>query len=186
MKKLVVICALILNACTAYSLVEPGKIDVGGAYYVTVDSAWSRSQHGHIHSLTKDGFAIQAIQLSTGVKEKEHFFTAPTQLEQPPYKKDLSLIELQQFIHDSFVASGAEKISFSEIRPESFGGAQGIRAEFDFYTKSGLHKRAIIAGAQNDGKFYFILYHAPNLYFFDKNKQDAEDIIRSVTFKKDT
>ncbi len=186
MKKLVVSLALILNACTAYSLVEPGKIDVGGAYFVTVDTAWSRSQNGHLYSLTKDGYAIQALQMSTGVKQDEHFFTALTQQEQPPYKKDLSLIELQQFIHDSFVASGAEQISFSEIRPEPFGGWQGIRAEFDFYTKSGLHKRAIVAGAQNDGKFYFILYHAPALYFFDKNKQDAEDIIRSVNVKKES
>ncbi len=176
---------LILSACTVYKLVPAGNVEVGDAYVISVDSSWSKSEFGHMQTYTKDGPALGAINVSTGVNEKEHLFSGQHASEPPPYKKDLSLIELQQFIHDSFVAIGAERIEFTEIRPEGFGKWHGIRAEFDYYTKSGLHKRGIINGAQHDGKFYYIMYHAPALHFFDKYKPDVEKIFQSVRTETD-
>lgn len=81
---------------------------------------------------------------------------------------------------DSFVAIGAERLTVKEIYPEPFGNWQGIRAEFDYYTTDGLKKRALLVGAQQNDKFYYILYEAPAMHFFDKRKKEVDEIIRSV------
>ncbi|MEX0694256.1 MAG: hypothetical protein WD075_07430 [Rhodospirillales bacterium] len=187
MKKIFVLSILYaLNACTVYSLVEPGKVEVGDAYVITVNSSWSKSSHGHTYTFTKDGPALQSLTITTGIKEKDFMVSGSTDAPLPPYKKDLSLIEIQQFINDSMVALGAEKMEFTEIRPEPFGAWQGIRAEYNYFTKSGLQIRGLIVAAQNNDKFYYIMYNAPALHFFEKNRKDAEDIIQSVIIKKET
>lgn len=184
MKKLSALCLLvILGGCTIYQLAPAGKVDIGDTYSITLNDDWSQSEFKHMRTYTKDGPLLGAVSVTSGVNEDEHLLVGVGEDKQPPYEKNLSLIELQQFITDSFVATGAEKLTVSEIRPESFGSWQGIRAEFDFFTKEGLHKKALIVGAQQNDKLYYILYTAPALHFFDKNKPEVEGIIRSITIK---
>ena len=181
MKNISVICLLLmLSACTAFKLAPAGKVSIGDAYTIDLSEPWSLSEFGHLRTYTKDGPVLGAIHVSAGVKEDEHLLTGPEGEKQPPYKKDLSLIELQQFITDSFVAIGAERLTVTEIYPEPFGDWQGVRAEFDFYTKDGLKKRGLLVGAQHNDKFYYVLYEAPAMYFFDKRKSEVDAIIRSI------
>jgi len=183
-KKLAVFCLLLmLSGCTVYKLAPSGQIPVGDAYSINLSSSWSVYEFGHLRTYTRDGPVLGAVRASTGIKENEHLLAGQGEEKQPPYKKNLTLIELQQFITDSFIAIGAEKLTVTEIRPEQFGAWQGIRAEFDFYSKAGLKRRGLIVGAQQNDKFYYILYEAPAMHFFDKNKSEVEEIIRSVKIK---
>ncbi len=169
-----------LSACTAFKLAPVGKVNIGDAYSINLNDPWSLAEFGHLRTYTKDGPVLGAVHVSAGVKDDERLLTGPGEEKQPPYKKNLSLIELQQFITDSFVAIGAERLTVTEIYPEPFGNWQGIRAEFDYYTTDGLKKRALLVGAQQNDKFYYILYEAPAMHFFDKRKKEVDEIIRSV------
>ncbi len=181
MKKLsLLFVVLLLNGCITFALVEPGKIDAGGNYNVTTSTTWSKVEAEHNQILTVDGLGLQSVYISNGISEGDRLFGGSTAEAQPPYKPDMALPEIQDFILNSLVAAGMEKVEFTEIKLENFGDWPGLRMEFSMYTKNGLQKRGIIVAAQNSGKLFSIAYLAPTLHFYDKSKDDVEEIIRSI------
>lgn len=187
MKKIsVLFIVLLLNGCISFALVEPGKIDVGGNYTVSTSTTWSKYEVQQIKVLTVDGPGLQSVNISDGISEGEYLFGGNGTDGQPPYKENLALPEIQDFLLDSLIAVGSEKVTFTEVRPDQFGDWPGLRMEFSFYSKGGLEKRGIMVAAQNSGKLYSITYLAPALHFYDKSKEDVEEIIRSISTTKAT
>lgn len=185
MKKLSLLFAvLLLNGCISFALVEPGKIDAGGNYSVTTSTSWSKIDAQHNQVLTVDGLALQSVYISNGISEGDRLFGGTTAEAQPPYKPNMSLPEIQDFVLNSLIAGGLEKVEFTEIRPENFGDWPGLRMEFSMYTKNGLKRRGLIVAAQNNDKLFSISYLAPALHFYDKSKDDVEEIIRSISTSK--
>lgn len=187
MKKLSLLFAvLLLNGCITLALVEPGKIDAGGNYNVTTSTSWSKLDQKHNQILTIDGLGLQSVYISNGIAEGERLFGGANEEAQPPYKTGMSLPEIQDFLLNSLVASDLEKVEFTEIRPENFGDWPGLRLEFTMYNKTGLQFRGIFVAAQNSDKLYSITYFAPALHFYDKSKEDVEEIIRSISTTKES
>lgn len=185
MKKLsLILVALLLNGCITLALVEPGKIDAGGNYNVTTSTSWSKLDVKHNQILTVDGLGLQSVYISNGISEGERLFGGSTEESQPPYKADMSLPEIQEFVLNSLVTSNLEKVEFTEVRPENFGDWPGLRLEFSMYNKNGLRYLGLFVAAQNSDKLYSITYFAPELHFYDKSKDDVEEIIRSISTTK--
>jgi len=175
---------LFLNGCISFALVEPGKIDVGGNYSVSTSTTWSKYEVQQIQVLTVDGPGLQSVNISDGLSEGDFLFGGDGTDDQPPYKKGLTLPEIQEYLLNSLIAVGSEKVTFTEVRPDQFGDWPGLRLEFSYYTEGGLAKRGIMIAAQNSGKLYSIIYLAPSLHFYEKNKEDVEEIIRSISTTK--
>ena len=172
---------LTITGCVSYALVEPGSFKVGDAYQIQLDQKWSKIATSPYQTLmTLDGLSLQFVEISEGTEKEKSLLGIKGDKLQPPYDPAMSLLEIQNFIRDSFVAIGAERFETTSIIPDSFGEWPGFRIEFEYFTKNGLMMRGLMVGAQKDEKLYSITYVAASFYYFDKNIGDVERMIGSI------
>ncbi len=170
----------LLTGCTTYVLLEPGRVSVDDAYMFDVSQKWSKTAFQHHQILTLDGPALQTVHITTGIKDEQTLLYGLSEEPQPPYDKKMSLLEMQDFIRDSFIAIGAERFEITAFTPQDFATWPGFRITFSYLTKNGLDVRGVMVGAQRNEKLYTVSYSAPALHYFNKNVADFESIVRSI------
>ncbi len=169
-----------LSGCTSFVLLEPGRVSVDDVYTFDVSQKWSKASQQHHHILTLDGPALQTVHITTGVKDKQTLLYDLSEEPQPPYDKKMSLLEMQDFIRDSFIAIGAERFEITSFTPKDFAAWPGFSVSFSYLTTNGLEVRGMMVGAQHNEKLYTVTYRAPALHYYDKNLADFEAIVRSI------
>lgn len=174
------ICIFALSSCTAYQLVKSGKHSVGGLYTFETDHDWSKHVYGPYITLTLDGPTLQFVHFTDGIKDKEFLFQELPGKKLPPYKKSMTVLELRDFIRDSFISIGAEQFELQSFEPYDFVKTPGFKASFTFLTEEGLAKRGEIVGTQKDDKLYTISYVAASLHYYGKTRGIYDAILQSV------
>lgn len=181
MKKFyILVLAVLLSSCTAITLQKSGNISVDGKYIFETSVDWNQSTIGAIHSLTLDGFALQSLQISAGIKGDQKLLPELGESPQPKFEKTLTLLNMQDFVRDSFIAVGAERFVYESFSPANFGTWPGFRASYSFFTKDGLKKRGLIVGAIHDEALYTVNYIAAAVYYYDRTLPEVEKIIGSI------
>jgi predicted small secreted protein len=171
-------------SCVNYTLVGAGKrTDVGG-YSVEPQIAWNKADNLGVQLWTVDGPLLQALRFSPAIKDGGALFKLPAGQpgpELPVYRKNLQLSEIVEFIVDSMSSVGAGRVETHNVRPASFGTADGVRFEFSYLSAQGLESEGIAAAAVIEERLYVIIYTGAKAHYFPKHKDEVERIIGSIT-----
>ena len=184
----VILFVAILSGCTVYTLVEPGPVEVDGTYTVSTTQKWSKASIAQTGTLlTQDGPILQRIILTDEISDGEalfksdFYFIGQLSAPAPEYRKEMTAIELRDFLKDSVSALPYTSVEELSFKPDTFGPWPAVRGEYAMTLENGLQFRALIVGTQQDDKFHAIIYTAPRLHYFDKSLDEVERMIRSIS-----
>ncbi|RIV87660.1 hypothetical protein [Aurantiacibacter zhengii] len=99
----------------------------------------------------------------------------------PQFASDMLLVDLPDFVESSLrIAKGASTFTTTSVEPTQFLGQGGVRFEFETLGSDDLRRKGIAVATIIDGELFMMLYEAPSLYFFDRNRADFEQLVASA------
>ena len=170
----------LLGACVQYSLIEPERVEIGGAYSVDSQIPWSKLAVGKMEIWTVDGSSLEAVQFFKGLKDGDTLYKPLPDEDLPVFDSAMRASEVMEFVVDSLSRRGAAGIEASGLRPETFGAVPGYRFDLTFQTTDGLMMRGMAFGAAIEEKLHLILYTGASIYYFDRYQDRVEDLFASV------
>ncbi len=183
---------LSLAACSGYDLVEPERRSIGGIYTVDPQIRWNRSTRGHTEIWTIDGPLLQQLRFVKGLEDGDRLFPSPglfgdrrRERRKPSFHADMTPIEIAEFFESSLSQAGAVNFRISDLRPARFGRLSGFRFSYDYSLADGLERQGLATGALHDGSLLMLIYAAPRMYYFARDKPHVERLIRSIEFPPD-
>lgn len=176
--------ALLLGGCTA-SLIKPDQEVRVHTLGLRSPVAWTQFGEGRSRSWTLDGPALNRLQVIDGVKDGEHVFLhRRTQRmrkgEGALYRAGMTDPEIVDLLADGLATQGAENVQILEVRPFRFAAVQGFAADFRFQNEAGLHYRATLAGAADGSTLSYLLFYAPQQYFFERDLEAVQAVFQSA------
>lgn len=196
-KMVLVVLVFFITACPHYTMVEPGKRNIGNSYRVQPQTAWSMSTLGKVEIWTVDGPTLEAVHFFKGIADGETLLPtiygrhqSDPKAKRPQFRKDMNPNEVMEFVVDSMTTSGLRSpigpnlkgvnIQTSYLRPFNFGSHPGYRFEFSYISDQGLEYKGLAAGTIKDDKLYLICYTGTKEYYYFKYRQQVEEIISSI------
>ena len=179
---LAVLLLAVLAGCTGgYTLVGPGRTQIGDEFSVGPQMAWSQAQFGERHLWTINGPGLEAIWFYAGIADGEALIAdVGSEEDAPRFDADMRPNEVMELTLDSLGRAGAVKVEGTGLRPAQFGSMKGFRVELTLQTAQGLMKRGIAMGTIDEGKLQLIVYLAADMYYYDTYLNEAERILASV------
>jgi len=172
----------VLAGCQgSYSLVGPGRTEVGDEFSVAPSMAWSQASFGERHLWTINGASLESIWFYAGIADGEALIVGTDDDEDVPrFDADMRPNEVMELILDSLGRAGAVKVEGTGLRPAEFGGTKGYRFELSLQTAEGLMKRGMAIGTVREQKLQFVVYMAADMYYYDTYREEAERIFASL------
>jgi hypothetical protein len=187
---LLILIALWLAGCATtppVTLVSPGPAKIG-LLEMTAGSGWNEVtavRDSQRLVWTRDGLAIDRFWVFADIADGETLFKEAkgSGAALPRFRATMLPNELVAFTESylgKIFGEGEVIVTTSNVRPHRFGNYDGVM--FDLATeRAGMADRKGIAGAfVADSKLYLVLYSAVDPYYFDRNRQAAEDVIVSA------
>ena len=187
MRRLVCLLALSLASCVTYSLVAPGRVEIGEAYTVQPGVAWNRIATGQRERWTVDGPRLQDLVFFKGLADGETLFPVNPLARMtdkakrtPRFRARMTALEIQEFVAASLAFAGHAQVRTKDLLPARFGTADGFRFAFSYALQDGLEKRGFAVGRVRNEGLDLILYRGTRLYYYGKYADEAERIVRSI------
>ena len=120
---------------------------------------------------TIDGVVLHTLRFFKGIGDGEPMFAAPPGDERRPR------------FRIAMTTTEVARVTPKNLRPATFGTASGFRFEMNYFTRDGVHREALVAGAVFDRRLHVIVYDGTSLYHVGKYRADAERVIDSVKLK---
>lgn len=175
--------ALALVGCTATMSATPaGRYDAG-AFSVALRAAWTRidaSRNAETvgDTLTRHGLMLGRVELAS-LDPGDALVRAPGA---PRFHRAMSELALIEFVPDSARDLGFSDVRAENIRPASFGAADGLRFDLIGRYPSGLAMRGDALIAEAHGRLHVIVFFAPAEHYFDAAAPDVALMMDSVRF----
>ena len=160
--------AAILTGCTAFHLVEAGRVNIGQLYSVEPQRAWSRMVENGIELWTIDGPLLEALRFVEAVDDGEPLVYVRDGRELPEFRADMTPSDVQELVLDTLAAFGAARVEASGLRPFDFGRWPGFRFELAFVDDAGLEVAGLVAGHIRDQRLHLILYTGAQMHYFGR------------------
>ncbi|GMU42261.1 MAG: hypothetical protein IT479_03395 [Xanthomonadales bacterium] len=180
------ILALLLLACLlggcGSPLIKPGAQDVDGLRLST-PVAWSDLGRRGQRVWTRDGIALNALRIYTGIEPGEHVFRQRLRGERDEgarFRAGLSDVEIVELIVEGLRSSGLQNVEARALAPATLAGQRGFRAELVFDSGAGLHYRGQLLGEGADGSLSFLLYTAPAEHYYERDREAVEAVFASL------
>ena len=169
------------TAKKGYTLIEPRVTPIDEAYVIEPGLRWSSESTGKIETWTIDGVALERLVFFKGIEEGEPMIAAAGKDDKRPgFHVALTLAEVAEFVVESLYGG---RLTAKDLRPAPFGGSPGFRFELAYYTRDGVNRRALVAGAVLKNRLHVIVYDGTTLYHFEKYRKEAERVIDSIRLK---
>ncbi len=123
---------------------------------------------------------LQELRFIKGIEDGEALFRGRAGRKFPPFKSKMTAIEIKELFETSLARIEVARLKTQNLRPESFGHAQGFRFEFTYVLTSGLEKQGLALGAVIDEKLHMIIYSGTRLHYYPKHKEDVDRLVRSI------
>jgi hypothetical protein len=171
-------CALTLSACrsTWTRTPEGGANLTRGDYTARIPGGWMRhSGRGSLDdTITLDGtdihsitFALQSLDQAFPILERE---ATPDLL--PSELAELTVAELK--------AGGFDNLEVVSEGPAIVAGQESFRLHLRHRQPTGLRVDHLIYGFATDSGAYRLVFSAPTLYFFERDRPVFEELVRGV------
>lgn len=171
---------ILLGGCatSAWNRVDPsaGQYDLE-QYRLSLPDGWMRNQTTGDLVLSRDGIDLQRIIVRyrphDKAFEKLERASAPEML--PSELAQLAIAEIKAGPGDGMPSL----VVYSDI-PFEIAGNTGFAIHLGFKDKQGLRIQVLSRGFSDAHGFYQLLYRAPALHYFDKDRETFETLVRSM------
>lgn len=182
-----VLALLLMTACAPIQSVSPGPLAVGDKHTVVLNRQWSDvsailpQRAKNVRVLSIDGPLLNRLYIAQGLRPGEGLIRAASKEQPvPTYHADMGPTELAEFVAESAVALGYQRVETAKLRPAKFGAADALRLDLSAKTQSGLEISGVAQVSTVDGKLYLMLYLAPSEHYFTATLPDVEAILNSA------
>lgn len=181
----------VLSGCvTAYTLVNPGTITVGGMTVTSV-GIWNQAPPALRGQLrrnaelwTRDGPLLDRLLLIPAVADGEALLIDRSKTAAlPTFKADMLPNELEELTESTmlkYFGEGNATIRTSNLRPQRFGEHRGVLFELQAAVNESPDYSGMAGAFIANDALYMIIYLAAEPYYYGKHLADAEAIIRSA------
>lgn len=184
MKKLLLFILIIsLSSCGPWIRTGGVYNSYTGNFQVELPEGWYMSGLSpHLLAITKDGFQLQAIHIMKfNINKTEFKFTKKI------LKKNMLPSEAAEVVIDN-MASNPEilNLEVKDNKPAKISGHTGFRLYLSYRDKNldRVKMKRVFYGLVIDEWFYYISYTAPARYYFDKDLNTFEKIVKSFRITK--
>jgi hypothetical protein len=171
-----VFATFLLGACAS----EGGTLQVAGGvdvFDLRLDTslAWARIkdplQHEEIWTI--DGMALNSLSIFSGIEPGQHVFMLSHQRKSRPdgpwFRAGMRPEEIRDIVVAAMQDQGMLNVATDRLRPQRFGGADGLRFEFSMASAGGLIYKGTVAAVERNGKLTLLLWKAPAEYYYDRD-----------------
>ena len=174
--------ALLLSACASGGpLVSPGPNPAGGDLRIDSEMEWTRYSERRSQWWTMDGQQLNLLYLIPAVRPGEYIFLGQRQTRRRPdgpfFQPGMRADEVRDLIVDGLLAAGLVGIQTHDLRPDDFGGREGLRFEMSMSNQQGLRYQGMAAAFQHDDRLALALFMAPSEYYYPR---DAAKLARML------
>lgn len=175
--------ALLLSACASRGgpLVSPGPNPAGGDLRIDSEMEWTRYSERRSQWWTMDGQQLNLLYLIPAVRPGEYIFLGQRQTRRRPdgpfFQPGMRADEVRDLIVDGLLAAGLVGIQTHDLRPDDFGGREGLRFEMSMSNQQGLRYQGMAAAFQHDDRLALALFMAPSEYYYPR---DAAKLARML------
>ena len=172
---------LLLAGCAT-----PKWSQVGGEYKdeplnfaVDLPQGWMKLNQKEHLSATRDGFSLQVI--SVGKVEADE----PIVNTKKVLKKGMLPQEAAEVLIDAF-SSDPDFLNFTVLEnvPAKVAGHPGFRGIWTYRLKDGLGRKTLFYGFFANDRYYYVRYTAAQRYYFDRDVEAFEKVVRSFRLIK--
>jgi len=152
-------------------------------YSVDLPLGWMRINTDQYLSITQDGFSLQDIFIlgrDLGEQKEEKRDSLYENIDPNMLPQDLAELILGRFSTDPSMLN----FKLLENNPAQIDGQDGFRAVFTFKDSDGLKYENIYYGFIYDKWYYFLHYQATQRYYFEKDIETFENVVKSFKLKK--
>lgn len=179
MKALLLLTVVLLSGC-AGQWVRVGDSDnlhKGNGYQLRLPSGWIKIENDDTLLITRDGPALQRIQVRVASHENafKHLKKASNAKQLPSELAELFMADLRK--------EDADEIPSLEVlsnEPASVAGHDAFRIHISYRTDAGLRYQTIAYGFVTDKQFVSIVFTAPTLYYFGRDHDKLETVVKSL------
>jgi len=162
-----------LTACVPnWKPVEPAAYVKQDGFSILLPEGWLKLENPNNNSVvaSTDGPNLQSFVVIQ--KElKDSFKTTKVEVD----ANILSYELMEYFIAEFKANSGDVVVEVESKEAAEVSGQDGFRVVFTYKNQKGLRFKQIVYGCNNASKLYTLTYHAPVLYYFDKNVAEFEN-----------
>ena len=175
--------ALLLSACASSGgpLVSPGPNPAGGDLRIDSEMEWTRYSDRRLQWWTMDGQQLNLLYLIPAVRPGEYIFLGRRQTTRRPdgpfFQPGMRADEVRDLIVDGLLAAGLVGVQTHDLRPDDFGGREGLRFEMSMSNPQGLAYRGMAAAFEHDDRLALALFLAPREYYYPR---DAAKVARML------
>ena len=167
--------ALALAACASVARLQSGEQAIGDRLVLDFDGAWN--QVGE-QVWTREGLPIDQLRVFAGIRDGDRIGDDKG----PVYRSGLKPSELPGLLAEGLTADGSV-FTLRKLEPDGFAGG-GYRFEYSLRRKVDNVELAGIGYASvKRGALFALLYSAPKLVFFDRDRPAVEHIAKSARIK---
>lgn len=174
--------ALILAGCAAtWVRVDDTDSHYSGEHYsVSLPAGWMRSEVGDRLVLSRDGLDLQRIVIEYRPHEKafEELEKSSSAGMLPSELAELTIAELKASQEE-----GLPSLEILDNRPIEIAGHTGYALHLRFKTDAGLRIEVLLQGFVDEHGLYQLLYRAPTLHYFGRDREVYESIAGSMQHK---
>jgi len=184
---LLALAIVLLAACAS----PGGRLQKAGTattFDMQLDSEldWSRIRAPRQELWTIDGTALNSLSIYSGVRQNEHVFMLARERKSRPdgpwFRTGMRPDELRDIILDALRGQGWTNVSADNLRPQRFGGVDGLRFDLAMTNPDGLMYRGTAASAEKGGKLTVLLWKAPKENYFERDAAAVNRMLDGMRF----
>lgn len=176
---------ILLAGCSHYSLKKADTHKIGSSYAIQTPVEWNKFNQSKVEIWTRDGTVLNELTLFEGISEGNTLFPIPywdkKQLAlAPKFAPGMRANDVMEFVLASFSQRKVDAIEGHNLRPANFGSLRGFRFEVTYVNQPGMEMKGMLIGAIEEDKLHLVMFNAPKLHFFDRDKELVEQIMGSI------
>jgi len=173
-----------LSSCSTVSgtskLVSPGQ-NRAGHLYLQSEMEWTRGATSRYQMWTMDGELLNLLYLIPTVREGDYIFLGQRESKRRPdapyYHRGMREDEIRDLVDDGLLRAGFVGVDATNLRPDDFGGREGLRFEVSMTTSEGLAYQGMVAAFEHEDGLALVIFIAPSEYYFPR---DGEKVSRML------
>ena len=175
---------VLLSSCSTVSgtskLVSPGQ-NRAGHLYLQSEMEWTRGATSRYQMWTMDGELLNLLYLIPTVREGDYIFLGQRESKRRPdapyYHRGMREDEIRDLVDDGLLRAGFVGVDAKNLRPDDFGGREGLRFEVSMTTSEGLAYQGMVAAFEHEDGLALVIFIAPSEYYFPR---DGEKVSRML------
>ena len=181
---------LAFAGCVSVAKVETGERSIGERLVVTIDGPWNHVESpllGPAQTWTMEGLPVDQLLVYSGIKNEQVVHAespgAGDTRKRFAFRANMQPDQIVAMFEGMLTRDGS-KFDLAKLEPMTFGGQKGFRFEYSLIRRAdNVRLSGVGFGAVSKGELFAILYLAPRLTFFDRQKARVELMAKSARIK---